>query len=413
MSLIVILLSVLGQTGIFWQGDSESEAYYLVDAGVSIVLTDRILSEPILSLFAEHGIQLVSLSDVRYLTQAQWRADSTALRERMEDPEHFYSSYPNHLAHIFVRDPSPLLDLPDRYLVMREAGGMSTVEGKAIRLHHSFDLARIQLLLRRGDHLEFFPYEWLSGENAGVVKTWLREPDALFTLPASEPTSKSATAAVLMLFLTFGAWLFGYTFMPTYRKSLARYLTTHAFFTSDAAHKRIRLDGAMVMLWILSGAITGIFLMCAADIALTDHANRVLSDWLFAPSPAGWFLIGLTVSLAWDALMLLWLYASGYRTAALYLWPRHLHFGILVLVVSVLGGSVLGFMLSWFLWAFLILWIMCFYISILDHQPHMGAIRRRAMLMTALPHAILTAVFLYRFPESDLYEAIVLLLSLG
>jgi hypothetical protein len=33
--------------------------------------------------------------------------------------------------------------------------------------------------------------------------------------------------------------------------------------------------------------------------------------------------------------------------------------------------------------------------------------------MTALPHAILTAVFLLRFPESDLYEAIVLLMSLG
>jgi hypothetical protein len=35
------------------------------------------------------------------------------------------------------------------------------------------------------------------------------------------------------------------------------------------------------------------------------------------------------------------------------------------------------------------------------------------MLMTALPHAILTAVFVFRFPESDLYESIVLLLSLS
>jgi hypothetical protein len=82
-------------------------------------------------------------------------------------------------------------------------------------------------------------------------------------------------------------------------------------------------------------------------------------------------------------------------------------------VVSVLGGSVLGFMMSWFLWAFPILWIGCYYISILDHQPYMGSIRRRAMMMTALPHAILTTVFVFRFPESDLYETIVLLLSLG
>jgi hypothetical protein len=35
------------------------------------------------------------------------------------------------------------------------------------------------------------------------------------------------------------------------------------------------------------------------------------------------------------------------------------------------------------------------------------------MLMTALPHAILIAVFVFRFPESDLYESIVLLLSLS
>lgn len=413
MSLLVVLLAVLGQTGIFWQGDSESEAYFLVDAGVSAVMTDRILPESILTLFAENGIQLVSLSDVRYLTRSQWRADSTLLRERMEDPAHFYSSYPNHLAHIYVRDPSPLLDLPDHYVVMREVNGMSTAEGKGIRLHHSFDLARIQTLMRRGDHLEFFPYEWLSSENAGVVKTWMREPDALFSLPASEPEPKSATAAVVLLLLTFGAWMFGYTFMPTYRKSLSRYLTTHAFFASDATHKRIRLEGAMVMLWMLSGVLSGIFLMVTADIALTEQAERMLSEWAFDPTPAGWFLIGWAASLAWDALMLLWLYASGYRTASLYLWPRHLHFGIVVLVVSVLGGSVLGFMMSWFLWAFPILWIGCFYISILDHQPYMGAIRRRAMMMTALPHAILTTVFVFRFPESDLYETIVLLLSLG
>lgn len=413
MSLLVVLLAVLGQTGIFWQGDSESEAYYLVDAGVTAVMTDRILPESILALFAENNITLVSLSDVRYLTRAMWRADSTGLHERMEDPAHFYSTYPHHLAHIYVRDPSPLMRLPDHYLVMREMSGMSVSDDKGIRLHHSFDLARIQTLMRRGDHIEFFPYEWLTGDNAGIVKTWMREPGALFSIPATEPPSTNATPAVLLLLLTFGAWMFGYTFMPTYRKSLSRYLTTHAFFAADAVHKRIRLEGAMVMLWMLSGVLSGIFLMVAADIALTDHADRFLSEWAFNPTSAGWFLIGWAASLMWDAFMLLWLYASGYRTAALYLWPRHLHFGIVVLVVSVLGGSILAFMMSWFLWAFPILWIGCFYISILDHSPYMGGIRRRAMLMTALPHAILTTVFVLRFPESDLYESIVLLLSLS
>jgi hypothetical protein len=413
VSLLIVLLSVLGQTGIFWQGDSESEAYYLVDAGVTAVMTDRILPDQILALFAENGITLVSLSDVRYLTRAQWRADSTSLRERMEDPAHFYGTYPHHLAHIHLRDPSPLFPLPAHYLVMRETAGMSATEEKAIRLHHEFDLARIQSLLRRGDHLEFFPYDWLTGENAGIVKTWLREPGAIFSLPAEEPETPNPTAPVILLLLTFGTWMFGYSFMPTYRKSLARYLTTHSFFASDAAHKRIRLEGAMGLLWMLSGVLSGIFLMVAADIALTEQAERLLAQWAFDPTPAGWFLLGWVASLAWDAFMLLWLYASGYRTPALYLWPRHLHFGVVVLVVSVLGGSVLGFMMSWFLWAFPVIWIACFYISILDHQPYIGSIRRRALLMTALPHAILTAVFVLKFPETDLYESILLLLSLG
>jgi hypothetical protein len=413
VSLLVALLAVLGQTGIFWQGDSEREAYYLVDAGVTSVMTDRILPQSILTLFAENGIALVSMSDVRYLTRAQWRADSTLVRERMEDPAHYYSAYPHHLAHIYVRDPSPLIPLPDHYLVMREMSGMSISDHKGIRLHHSFDLNRIQTLMRRGDHLEVFPYEWLSGDNAGIVKTWLREPDALFSLPAATSPSPNATPAVVLILLTFGAWMFGYTLMPTYRKSLSRYVSTHAFFTADAVHRRIRLEGPMVMLWMLSGAVSGIFLMVVTEIALTDHANRVLSDWAINPGPTGWFLIGWAASLSWDAFMLLWLYISGYRTAALYLWPRHLHFGIVVLAVSVLGGSVLAFMMSWFLWAFPIVWISCFYISILDHNPYMGGIRRRAVLFTAIPHVIFTAVFVSRFPETDLYESILLLLSLS
>ncbi len=413
MNLIVLLLVVLGQTGIFWQGESESEAYYLVDSGVKSILTDRILPQSVLTLFAENGIRIVSMTDVRYLRTSQWEADSVLIGERMEDGAHFYSSYPNHLAHIHLRDPSPLWPIPDRYLVMRQKGDVSLTDSLHIRLHHRFDLARIQTGLQQEGMLEFFPYSWLTGDNAGVIKAWIREPASIFPLSAEEPDASGTTFAVILLFACFGLWLFAYTFMPTYRKSLYRYLVTHSFFASDAAHRRIRLEGAMLTLWALSGAVSGIFVMALTDTFLTEQAEALLAEWFFAPNAVGWFLIGFSASLAWDALMLLWLFSAGYRIPALYLWPRHLHFGIVVVIVAILGGSSLQFMLPAMLWSFPILWLACFHISIFDHSPYMGPIRRRALMMTAIPHLLLLGAFLIQFPKSDLYESILLLLSLG
>lgn len=407
-----LLVVLIVQTGLFWQGDSDREAQIVVQSGATHVLTNRILPESVLSLFASEQITIVSMSDIRYLMRYEWDADSLRLHERLEDATHYYRSYSQYLGHVHVRDPSPLWPVPPGYHVMRRKGDASLVESLPIRLHHRFDLARIQTALMEDGFIEFFPFEWLDSDHAAFVLAWLTEPDALFSIPVEEPDHASPSGVVVTLFIVVGLWLFTFAFMPSYRKSLSRYVLTHSFFVADVVYRRIRINGAMTVLWLLSATLSGLFLIVAVELLLSPHALEWIESTIFPPNDVLLFLIGFLLSLIWDGLMMLWLYATGHRTPALYLWPRHLHFGIVILLVAIAGGSPLAWMAPLLLFLFPLIWIFSFYQSLHDHGASMGSKRTRGLLLTALPHVLLTIIALQQLLQSDLWETMRMLLSL-
>ncbi len=407
-----LLVVLIVQTGLFWQGDSDHEARIVVQSGATHVLTNRILPESVLILFASEQITIVSMSDIRYLMRYEWNADSLRLHERMEDATHYYRSYSEYLGHVHVRDPSPLWPIPSGYCVMRRVGDVSTVETLPIRLHHRFDLEKIQTALMDTDSVEFFPFEWLESEHAPFVAAWLTDPEIRFSVPVRQPEGASMSGVVITLYIVVGLWVFTFTFMPPYRKSLSRYILTHSFFVADVVYRRIRINGAMTVLWILSAALSGLFLIVAVDLLFSPHALELIDLWILPPNGVLLFLIGFLLSLIWDGLMMLWLYATGHRTPALYLWPRHLHFGIVLLLVAIAGGSPLIGMAPYLLALFPLIWIFSFYQSLIDHAASMGSKRTRGLMLTALPHFLLMMIALQQLLQSDLWETVRMLLAL-
>lgn len=407
-----LLVVLIVQTGLFWQGDSDREARLVVQSGATHILTNRILPESVLNLFASEQITIVSMSDIRYLRRYEWQTDSLHLRERMEDAVHYYPSYLNYLGHVHVRDPSPLWSVPTGYNVMRRIGQTSLVDSLPIRLHHRFDLETIQTALTADDLIEFFPFEWLETEHAPFVTAWLKDNEDLFSIPSIEQEKSSTTGAVVTLFILLGLWIFTFSLMPSYRKSLSRYLLTHSFFVADVVYRRIRINSAMTFLWILSAGLSGLFLVVAVDLMFSAHALEWIDSSLFPSNDVLLFLIGFLSSLIWDGLMMLWLYITGHRTPALYLWPRHLHFGIVLLLVAIAGGSSLAWMGPYLLSLFPLIWFFAFYQSLLDHGASMGSKRNRRLMLTALPHLLLTGIALQQFLQSEVWETLRMVLSL-
>lgn len=410
--MLAFLVVLIVQTGLFWQGDSDREASIIAQSGATHVLTDRILPESVLTLFASNQIRIVSVSDIRYLTRHEWLTDSLSLLERMEDAFHYYQSYSDYLGHVHVRDPSPKWPIPSGHKVMRRSGDVSLVESLPIRLHHRFDLEAIQIALSQSDKIEFFPFEWLDSPHGPIITTWLTDPGARYSIPANEPATTSQSGVVVILYLVIGIWVFSFTFMPPYRKSLSRYVLTHSFFVADVVYRRIRINGAMAVLWLLSAALSGLFLIVTVDLLFTPHALEWIESTWFLPNDALLFLIGFMVSLIWDGLMMLWLYATGHRTPALYLWPRHLHFGIVLLLIAIAGGSALSWMEPYLFASFPLIWIFCFYQSIIDHSASMGSKRNRGLLLTALPHLFLIIIAIQQWIQSAYSETLVMLLNL-
>lgn len=398
---------------VFWSGERPDEAKDLIRLGVRHIVTERILPEATLDTLAAHRVRITSHSGVRGLTWHSWVQDSLRYRERLSDPIHYYRMYAYHAGHILLEDPSPWLRLTGEGTVLLRQGGVSISRPSGYVFHHTFDLATFQHAMRDTNVSHVVPDTWLETDAGPYIRTWLRDPQALFDLPAPQTNPYSPNAPVWVLLIVTGLWITGYSLMPTYRKSQRRYWITHGFFVTDVAQRRIRLGGAALLLWVGSGILTGLFVMTVADLSLSDGARSHAAAIGIPVHPLSLFLIGLTVSLVWDALMLAWLHAAGARGPVLYLWPKHLLYPIVLVVVAIAGGSPLGFLTGPLVAAFLLVCFASFLIAVRDLASTAGTRRNRFVLTTAAPFCVLLVLLSARFLSSTWFENLVMLVRWG
>lgn len=413
MPILWLVAALLGPPAIHWTGNSVSDADALARLGVRHVVTEQLLAPEVLDTLASFGIRVTSHSGVRYPTLAAYVADSLGWKERLLDPYHYYQGYAWYAGHVAMENPSPWLRYEGPGMVWRRVGEV-TVDGTGGWMaHHDFDAYRFQEHLADTTVIHVIPDSWLQGESGPLVRVWLRDPGVRISVPRPDPPLPPARWDVWTLLATILIWTAGFSMMPTYRKSQSRYWITHTFFVADVAQRRIRLGGAALLLWITSALLTGTFLLTAADILLTDGGRDAALALGIPAHPASLFLIGTLGSLIWDGVLILWLHVAGARAPVLYLWPRHLHAGIVLILVAIAGGSPLQPTAPFWLTAFPVIWMAAFPIAVRDFAAAFGNRKARFLAWTALPYLMLMLAAAWALLMSPLPETAALLLAVG
>lgn len=407
-----LVTALLGPPAIHWTGTSAVEAQALADLGVRHVITEHLLGSDVLDTLAVHRIRLTSHSGVRYLSRTAFRADSQGIRERLLDPFHYYQRYPFYAGHVALEDPSPWVRYPGPGMVWRRKGDVTRGETGGWMRHHTFDPFRFQEALGDTSVIHVIPDSWLQGESGPMVRVWLRDPSVRLSVPAPETGIPPARWHVWALLMTTILWSVGFAYMPTYRRSQIRYWVTHPFFVMDVVLRRIRLQAASVLLYLSSALLTGAFLMTAADVTLTAGGREAATALGVPVHPGSLFVLGMTASLLLDGWMIAWLHLAGARAPSLYLWPRHLQYGCVLILAAIGGGSPLAGSAPVWLAAFPAIWLFCFPIAVLDVASSKNGKTTRLLLTTLAPYLILVGVLGWKALADGWAETVAILMSI-
>jgi hypothetical protein len=407
-----LVTALLGPPAIHWTGTSAAEAESLARLGVRHVVTEHLLDSQVLDTLAAYQIRLTSHSGVRYLSQTAFLADSQRIRDHLVDPFHYYQRYPLYAGHVALENPSPWVRYGGPGMVWRRQGDVTLDESGGWMRHHTFDPFRFQDALDRSDVVHVIPDSWLVGESGPMVRVWLQDHTVRLSVPAPEEKLPPARWHVWALLSTTILWSVGFAYMPTYRRSQIRYWVTHAFFVTDVVLRRIRLQAASVLLYVCSALLTGAFLMTAAEVMLTDGAREAASALGVPAHPGALFLLGTFASLLFDGLMISWLHAAGIRAPMLYLWPRHLQYGCVLILAAIGGGSPLAGSASVWLAAFPAIWLFCFPTAVLDAATSKNGKTTRLLLTTLAPYLTLVGLLGWKALSDGWVETVVLLMSI-
>jgi hypothetical protein len=407
-----LVTALLGPPAIHWTGTGASEAQELANLGVRHVITEHLLGSEVLDTLAAHRIRLTSHSGVRYLRQTAFQADSQRIRDRLLDPFHYYQAYPFYAGHVALEDPSPWVRYRGPGMVWRRQGYITLNETGGWMRHHVFDPFRFQEALDHSDVIHVIPDAWLTGESGPMVRVWLRDPSVRISVPRPEAQLPPARWHVWALLSSTILWCIGFAYMPTYRRSQIRYWVTHGFFVMDVVLRRIRLQAASVLLYVCSALLTGAFLMTAAEVMLTDGGREAATALGVPAYPGALFLLGTSASLLFDGLMIGWLHAAGVRAPMLYLWPRHLQYGCVLILAAIGGGSPLAGSASVWLAAFPAIWLFCFPTAVLDVATSKNGKTTRLMLTTIAPYLLLVGLLGWKAHADGWVETVVVLMSI-
>jgi hypothetical protein len=407
-----LVTALLGPPAIHWTGTSTVEAQALVSLGVRHVITEHLLDSDVLDTLAFHRVRLTSHSDVRYLSQTAFQADSQRIRERIEDPFHYYQRYPFYAGHVALEDPSPWVRYAGPGMVWRREGEVTVSETGGWMRHHAFDPIRFQEALGDADVIHVIPDSWLQGESGPLVRVWLRDPTVRISVPAPETGIPPARWHVWVLLSTTTLWCVGFMYMPTYRRSQIRYWVTHPFFVMDVVLRRIRLQAASVLLYLSSALLTGAFLMTAADVMLTEGGREAAITVGIPVHPGALFLLGMSASLLFDGLMIAWLHLAGARVPSLYLWPRHLQYGCVLMLAAIGGGSPIAGSAPVWLAAFPAIWLICFPTAVLDVATSKSGKTIRLLLTTIGPYLVLVGILGWKALTDGWVETVAILMSI-
>lgn len=186
-------------------------------------------------------------------------------------------------------------------------------------------------------------------EFAGTVKLYHSDDEFIFPVP-NENIERGANHSliVLLLVLIWVLFAINYHLSPVYRKSLARYFSSHIFFVEDVMNRHIRSVGPSVIVLIQNMLLAGI---CAYSLGIILFSSLGFEAFfhhypfflLFGNPSLSLFIAGCLFGLILTLISIFWLRISNKSVTQtrqivnLYAMPLQINFLIVTVITALLA----------------------------------------------------------------------------
>lgn len=204
------------------------------------------------------------------------------------------------------------------------------------------------------------------------------DSELIFPVPHEEINpADSYSLMVLLIVFIWGLFAINYHMSPVYRKSLARYFSSHIFFVEDVMNRHIRSMGPSIVVLFQNMLLAGIcFYSLSSTLfsslgldALQHHYPVLLVLW--NPSLTI-FIGGCVFGFLLTVISILWLRISNRRISQtrqvlnLYAWPLQINFLVVTIMIALLATGTRPVLMVSLSVLFAIIHISAFIVAALD-----------------------------------------------
>lgn len=186
-------------------------------------------------------------------------------------------------------------------------------------------------------------------EFSETVELYNSEAEFIFPVPNEQiDHGANHSLIVLLLILIWGLFAINYHLSPVYRKSLARYFSSHVFFVEDVMNRHIRSMRPSVIVLIQNMLLTGICFYSLGSVLFKPLGYEALFHYypfllVFGNPSLSIFLAGCLSALILSLISIIWLRISNKRVTQtrqvlnLYALPLQLNFLIVTLMTALVA----------------------------------------------------------------------------
>jgi hypothetical protein len=209
-----------------------------------------------------------------------------------------------------------------------------------------------QLFKSKGTSHIYVPFREMINEEGNLTQAGqlydILKKDPGFLVPGDPVDSDNTERglSVMWAMILLFTWAIHYSFDPTYRKSIQRFFQSNRIFVEDLVKKRSRMIFSNYMSVLYVAILFGITSLAVAEYAINDTSIQLLQFFIpflnehniYRISFFGGMLVGLSqliIMIPWGAYVnRSKCHIANFSTIAL--WPNHILFGLLILLLVIL-----------------------------------------------------------------------------
>jgi hypothetical protein len=410
------------EIGVDWDSSEQIEEFknkleLFKELNAAFIILDRKTSVEYFQVLEEHEIPFLLRLNNRFITQAQFKADSSSYLDDLNSIAAFDSS--NFFKGFILfsdSDVSPFSINTDVKVYFEQNQTLLSSS-----TNNTFSETPVFFSSPRADAKSIYEFRSKSTEHSIVIvdDEWLKliveefpelrntfsfrsgfDPH-LIALPQLLKESPTLHWSIVVLLLLWISLAINVATNPTYLETIPRYFTAHRFFVDDIMSYRERSSVSGVFLLFQHAFFGGLIVYILSKTFISSTGLEALYYHLpyIAILGQNYFsLFGLSSLLIFviELIAVMWIYfpnkgMSHFNQALnLFTWIFHLDFLLVTLLITLFFSGASSTTLSIFACIYVLIWFSSFNITAFDASKRLGMTRNKYLFNTIVLHTIVS-----------------------